>query len=219
MPLRSHYPEDDRTETLRPLLRQGFRKLVELEEFASVRDELYLAYWNPDFNHIPNVQEDEDEDDEDEDDDDDEHQEDHIITDFFPSYWPKLKHLALYNPIFDTFFMDAISHLPHLQNLVLSRRDFGDDEDNWLQLWDAKVGARVKITFIESTDLEMEAGIKKITFTDLPPHRAVDAELSVWMCTLYTPEDGDAIADVQEWTRNQIGNPSKLTLFMIMDAE
>ncbi|KEQ99105.1 hypothetical protein AUEXF2481DRAFT_399802 [Aureobasidium subglaciale EXF-2481] len=196
IPLRSHYPEDDRTETLRPLLRQGFVKLVELEEFASVRDELYLAYWNPAFNHIPMIEEDEDEDN----DDDDEDQEDHTITDFFPSYWPKLKHLALYNSVFDTTFMDALARMPLLNTVVLSRRDFGDDEDDWLQLWNAKVGARVEITFIESTDVELEAGIKKLTFTDLPPHRAVDTSLGVWMCALYTPEDGDAIGDVQEWT-------------------
>lgn len=41
MPLRTCYPEDDHL-AVRPVLREGFARLTNLEEFVSTRDELYL---------------------------------------------------------------------------------------------------------------------------------------------------------------------------------
>ncbi|THY82029.1 hypothetical protein D6C95_08897 [Aureobasidium pullulans] len=58
MPLRSHYPQEDVTEKLRPILRRGFERLVNLEEFSSVRDELFLAYRNPAFEHVADPEDD-----------------------------------------------------------------------------------------------------------------------------------------------------------------
>lgn len=42
MPLRSHYPEDDVNTQLRPILRNAFQHLTSVQDFVSVKDELYL---------------------------------------------------------------------------------------------------------------------------------------------------------------------------------
>ncbi|THW44018.1 hypothetical protein D6D21_05082 [Aureobasidium pullulans] len=52
MPLRSHYPQEDVVTKLRPILRQGFSLLTNLEEFSSVQDNLFLAYWDPAIDHV-----------------------------------------------------------------------------------------------------------------------------------------------------------------------
>lgn len=95
MPLRSHYPEDDVDTRLRPILRRAFAGLTSIQEFISVRDELYLQT-EIGFYVEPAVW----------------------------SHWPELKHLALYNPAIDSpETIDAIERVPCLSTVVVMRAD------------------------------------------------------------------------------------------------
>src|SRR5690242_3603808 len=96
IPLRSLYPEDDHL-AVRAVLREGFMRLDNLEEFVSTQDELYLevtengrhpAVWRS---------------------------------------WKKLKRLALYNVDLTFYFFQDLARLPLLETLVLSRSDGNDE--------------------------------------------------------------------------------------------
>jgi hypothetical protein len=92
IPLRSLYPEDDHL-GVRRVLREGFERLENLEEFVSTRDELYLEV-TEDGRH-PAVW----------------------------ASWKKLKRLALYNVDLTISFFRDLACLGHLETLVLSRTD------------------------------------------------------------------------------------------------
>jgi hypothetical protein len=92
IPLRSLYPEDDMF-SVRPLLREGFMALENLEEFVSIRDELYLKT-NLD-NFEPPVW----------------------------RRWKKLRRLALYNVDAQSSFWANVANMPELEVLVLTRAD------------------------------------------------------------------------------------------------
>ncbi|GIJ90963.1 hypothetical protein Asppvi_009928 [Aspergillus pseudoviridinutans] len=93
MPLRSLYPEDD-DEGIRATLRAAFNRLKELEEFCSVRDELYCS--TVEGGSEPAVW----------------------------SSWPRLRRLALYNPdVSSAEFMDGLQRCQNLTHLVLTRAD------------------------------------------------------------------------------------------------
>lgn len=105
MPLRSAYPPDpnDRDSdsddaynpSLRPALRSAFSRLVALEEFTSVRDELYLSTTTPsNYSNEPPLWCD----------------------------WPRLHKLALYGVDIE-FDAPYLSRAPSLRNLVLTRPD------------------------------------------------------------------------------------------------
>lgn len=92
IPLRSLYPETDHL-GVRRILREGFERLENLEDFVSVRDELFL-----DVVHRggePPVW----------------------------KSWTKLKHLALYNADANSDFWEDIADMPGLDVLVLTRAD------------------------------------------------------------------------------------------------
>lgn len=95
MPLRSLYPEDDH-QHVRPLLRQGFEALTELEDFFSVRDELYLNVHDVGRDEPP----------------------------VWPT-WKKLRRLALYNPVLDEEdqIWQQMASLPHLEVAMFTRPD------------------------------------------------------------------------------------------------
>ncbi|KAH8434436.1 uncharacterized protein LDX57_012083 [Aspergillus melleus] len=98
MPLRYLYPEEDML-GLRKILRQAFSRLTALEEFCSVRDELFcdtLVTWSePDAVSEPEVW----------------------------SGWPRLRCLALYNACVNDAFLRALQHCPSLTHLALTRSD------------------------------------------------------------------------------------------------
>jgi len=103
IPLRSLYPEDDHM-GVRRVLREGFERLENLEEFVSTRDELYLEV-TEDGRH-PAVW----------------------------ASWRKLKRLALYNVDLTYFFFRDLACLGHLETLVLSRSDGNNESvDEWAE--------------------------------------------------------------------------------------
>ena len=103
IPLRSLYPEDDHL-AVRRVLRGGFQRLENLEEFVSTRDELYLAVTED--GHHPAVW----------------------------GSWKKLRRLALYNADLTFYFWQDVARLPALEILVLSRSDGNDESlDDWAE--------------------------------------------------------------------------------------
>ncbi len=93
MPLRYLYPEDDH-EQVRPALRAAFARMTKLEEFCSVKDELYLST-------VEGMQE-----------------------PAIWSFWPRLQRLALYNVAVDSSqFIDGLRQCANLTHLVLVRPD------------------------------------------------------------------------------------------------
>lgn len=101
IPLRSLYPEDDHL-AVRRVLREGFERLENLEEFVSTQDELYLAVTEE--NRYPAVW----------------------------TSWKKLKRLALYNADLTFYFFRDLARLPLLETVVLSRSDGNDESlDDW----------------------------------------------------------------------------------------
>ena len=103
IPLRSLYPEDDHL-AVRPILREAFERLENIEEFVSTRDELYLEI--TDSGRHPAVW----------------------------RSWKKLKRLALYNVDLTFWFWQDVAHLPALETLVLSRSDGNDESlDDWAE--------------------------------------------------------------------------------------
>jgi hypothetical protein len=92
IPLRSLYPERDHLD-VRRILREGFQRLENLEEFVSVKDELFLDTTT--HGSEPPVW----------------------------KSWIKLKRLALYNVDADPDFWADISKMPDLETLVLTRAD------------------------------------------------------------------------------------------------
>lgn len=103
IPLRSLYPEDDHL-AVRRVLREGFERLENLEEFVSTRDELYLEV--TDGARHPAVW----------------------------RSWKKLRRLALYNVDLTFYFWQDLARLPALETLVLSRSDGNDETlDDWAE--------------------------------------------------------------------------------------
>lgn len=103
MPLRSCYPEDDHR-SVRPILRSAFSQLVNLEEFVSTRDELYLAI--TDAERHPAVW----------------------------RSWKKLKRLSLYNVDLTSEFWRDVAALPLVETLVLPRVDGNDESlEEWAE--------------------------------------------------------------------------------------
>jgi len=92
IPLRSLYPERDHL-GVRAILREGFSRLEHLEEFVSVRDELFLdVAW-------------------------------HGGEPEFWRHWRKLRRLAVYNPDTHPSFWRDIAITPNLEIIVLTRAD------------------------------------------------------------------------------------------------
>ncbi|KAJ4303108.1 hypothetical protein N0V90_001999 [Kalmusia sp. IMI 367209] len=92
IPLRSVYPERDHL-GVRNILREGFQRLEHLEEFVSVRDELFLdTTW-------------------------------HGGEPAFWRNWPKLRRLAVYNPGTHPSFWRDVAKMSSLETIVLTRAD------------------------------------------------------------------------------------------------
>jgi hypothetical protein len=97
MPLRSLYTAYD-DQGVRPVLRRGFEALTNLEEFVSIRDELYI-----DLDEEPSSQE-------------------PLV---WATKWPSLRRLGLYNLDLDSgrSVWDAMAELSHLDTVVFTRPD------------------------------------------------------------------------------------------------
>lgn len=121
IPLQSLYPEDDFF-GVRPILHSAFMDLPALEEFCSVRDELFLASESIYPFREPPVW----------------------------SFWPRLKILALYNrDVFgDTSEDDlwkGLRKLSYMETLVLTRCDGADQVDinqQWRKQFDTEEEVR-----------------------------------------------------------------------------
>lgn len=96
IPLRSLYPADDHL-NVRKTLREAFSLLTALEEFTSVRDELYLDILEPEWRT---------------------ERETPVWT-----LWPKLRKLALYNVDADERFWKSVREMRALDTVVLTRAD------------------------------------------------------------------------------------------------
>jgi hypothetical protein len=96
IPLRSLYPEEDE-KLVRPVLRRAHMQLINLEEFTSVRDDLFLSTKIDHWNNEPEPE---------------------VWT-----LWPKLRRLALYNVLVSDSWAEDIKKLEHLETLALTRAD------------------------------------------------------------------------------------------------
>jgi|SRR3569833_1891909 len=95
MPLRSLRPAADHL-NVRATLRDGFARLARLEEFVSVRDELFLALWEPELQ---------------------------VEEAAVWTLWPHLRRLALYNVDTAAGFWAMASSMAQLEKIVLTCAD------------------------------------------------------------------------------------------------
>lgn len=96
IPLRSLYPADDHL-NVRKTLREAFSLLTNLEEFVSVRDELFLDLLEPEWRTEREMA--------------------------VWRQWPRLKRLALYNVAADETFWASVREMLDLETVVLTRAD------------------------------------------------------------------------------------------------
>lgn len=96
IPLRSLYPADDHLD-VRKTLREAFSLLTNLEEFVSVRDELYLDLLEPEWRTEREMA--------------------------VWRLWPRLRRLALYNVAADEIFWANVREMVDLNTVILTRAD------------------------------------------------------------------------------------------------
>ncbi|CAH0000059.1 unnamed protein product [Clonostachys byssicola] len=101
IPLRSLYPEEDQL-GVKAVLRRGFEALVNLEEFASLQDELYVGTETG-----PQAIEQEE---------------------VWATRWPKLRRLYLYNPLIEEEFWYDVLRSPNLEVVIVGRPDGNSSE-------------------------------------------------------------------------------------------
>lgn len=99
IPLRSLSPADDHLD-VRRTLREGFAELSHIEEFVSVRDELYLDVLEPTWRRVGQP-----------------------AKSMAWTAWPYLRRLALYNVFAGTSFWADVRRLSRLETVVLTRAD------------------------------------------------------------------------------------------------
>lgn len=202
MPLRSHYPEEDVTDRLRPILRQGFEQLVHLEEFSSVKDELFLAYWNPKLHDVmPDPT------------DDDFGPFENRLNDCMFEKWTNLRFLALYNCCADDELRKTLARLPMLDRVVLSRLDYDEEEGLWPDEITLLPEDRFQFTLVDATGDATMAGLQKLTGTNL----ALDTRSDVWRYNVFIDKDDDPISSVQNWSLERMLDGSLWSLSDLAD--
>ncbi|KAI4762862.1 hypothetical protein E4T52_05125 [Aureobasidium sp. EXF-3400] len=202
MPLRSHYPEEDVTDGLRPILRQAFEQLVHLEEFSSVKDDLYLAYWDPEsYDIIPDPEDDEFD------------AFEHRLNDFMFEGWTNLRSLALYNCFLEDGFGTALACMPMLERVVLSRPDFEEEESLWSDDIATLFGDRVQFAVVDAIEDTTMAGLQKLTGTNPAP----DTRSDVWRYNVLMEKDEDPISFVQSWSLEHMLDGSLWSLSELAD--
>lgn len=185
MPLRSLYPEDDHN-GVRPILRAAFSALTGLENFVSVRDELFL-----------NTTEARDE------------------PEVWATLWPKLQCLALYNlDLGAEGIWNQLANLPCLQAAVFGRADgYGEDIDHEEDdAWHALLGLDVKKEWLQAMDLtNIYGGVERVRtmalifadVADLQPRfgkyaeswQTLDPDSNIQILLADVPEPGRVHAD------------------------
>lgn len=114
IPLRSLYPEDDH-HFVRPIIRQGFEGLTNLEEFCSIQDELYLDVF---------------------------HGQDPVWADYWPKLRRLQLYNPMIDA--DSGIWTHMARLPSLETVVFVRADPGDlDMLNLKEMWLDAVNAEV----------------------------------------------------------------------------
>jgi hypothetical protein len=173
MPLRSYYPEDD-TLGIRPILRSAFADLLALEEFCSVRDELYL-----DTLAAPS--------------------EESLVW----SLWPKLRTLALYNvDVSSLRFWKGLRQLENIETVVLTRSDGLEEVDikrEWRKQFDKVTEARsLNIVLVNvEADHGMLVGRDSWKKDDKIQVRELNVPTSYY-------GDEDHIVLCQQWTKRSV---------------
>lgn len=127
MPLRAEYDNVEERRTLR----EGFMGLTQLEEFVSVRDELFLSEGEG-GNH-------------------------NQLQDPVWALWPELRRLALYNPDADPRFWHKIAAMSKLESVVLTRPDGIRDSDCCVKrefFSVAEAGRSIKVILVNAHELE-----------------------------------------------------------------
>ncbi|KAF2474259.1 uncharacterized protein BDR25DRAFT_216733 [Lindgomyces ingoldianus] len=173
IPLRSLYPEHDHLD-VRRILRAGFCRLENLEEFVSVRDELFL-----DLTH-------------------------HGSEPSVWQSWPKLRRLGLYNVDADMGFWLNIAKMPHLETLVLTRADSLSDVDIKHSLFlnaspNADLRLKILIIYI-GEDPILPLHLAQIPWSKIDP----GGKVTVMLYKIGTFCPGDvSIETCQEWVRSK----------------
>ncbi|RDW81379.1 uncharacterized protein DSM5745_04936 [Aspergillus mulundensis] len=200
MPLRHLYPEDD-VYQLRPILRTAFSRMTQLEEFVSVRDELYLGTFMPqgtlEQEQGPNLE---------------------------PavwSFWPNLQRLGLYNVAVDSRqFIEGLRRCSNLTHLVLVRPDGLTEDVSPEQLGLEFLPALQRLIIVNTGlgfvhDLPVDEGTWNESFLGQlealrragAGSKCSDSELVISYLSLRMPfgrDDGEGdIAICQEWLGQQ----------------
>ena len=187
MPLRSAYPDTRTGRELRVPLRNAFRKLMALEEFVTVRDELYLSTIFPSNNEIePPVW----------------------------SRWPNLHRLALYNVDISHDLLLNVARLRALKTLILTRPDGMEDWERLrnalspettivvVNVWDDHTPVQrrwLRLAMDYSSQWAVKSDIQSSDSCDIARAKAV----CVSKVDLNGGLDARHIYDCQEWVRDE----------------
>jgi hypothetical protein len=173
MPLRSYYPEDDAL-GIRPILRSAFADLPALEEFCSVRDELYL-----DTLVAPS--------------------EEWLVW----SLWPKLRTIALYNvDVLNHRFWEGLRQLENIETVVLTRSDGLEEVDikrEWRKQFDEATEARSLSIVLVNVEAEHKVLVGRDSWKE--DDKMQVRELNV--PTSYYGDE-DPIVLCQQWTKRNV---------------
>ncbi len=134
MPLRSYYPDEPGGPSLRSDLRAAFLNLKAIEEFTSVRDELYLSTILPG---------------------------NHTLEPRVWANWPNLRRLALYNVDISDDLGPVLNSMPSLKTLILTRPDREEDLEESKRSWNAALHVGIVNThrdFSERNRWQMKQG-------------------------------------------------------------
>ncbi|VUC20104.1 unnamed protein product [Clonostachys rosea] len=199
IPLRTLYPEEDQL-GVRAILRRGFESLVNLEEFASVQDELFLTTA---LDRFANPQD-----------------------EVWATCWPKLRRLYLYNPIIEEPFWEDVLRSSNLEIVMMGRPDGnhrsepGDIKRRWISALaghaitgDVYNGTIRPLTYInvDMTGVQPSVLGFRSAWNTLDPEerirvRAVDTPPEAWLAELDIPIMGEPCprSSVETWARKHI---------------
>ncbi|KAJ4217587.1 hypothetical protein NW759_008896 [Fusarium solani] len=214
MPLRSLHPSNDE-KGIRKILRRGFEALVNLEEFVSVHDNLFLA-----ATLTPSMEE-----------------------NVWSTYWPKLRRLSLFGQEVDEALWATMAKARHLETVILSGptphyyQDPGwDIKGHWFEYLPGKRRYPRKLSLVLLNCTGQEADLRRFAaswkkldpknrlnirnFTiQAPLVKAYDGEMETWplygadLCQHWITEkalDGTLWKDVQKKHEAWLRDPGPL---------
>ncbi|KAF2637813.1 hypothetical protein P280DRAFT_471980 [Massarina eburnea CBS 473.64] len=158
IPLRSLYPEDDHL-GVRRILHQGFKRLENLEELVSVRDELYLSLVDVVAGEPA-----------------------------FWTFFPKLRRLAVYNPDISPSFWRDISKMEKLETLVLTRADGIRSDSNFKTEYFAHCDRNLKVLLVNVDDDQVRYGnMRRHRWNNVDPKKKMT--ISTYTIPLFMDDD------------------------------